>query len=79
MKAQPFVPFRIQVSDGATYEIPHPDFVLITHRTLHIGIPGRREFPLDTAICDLTHVTRLEPLPSKTTGNGRADGGDSAA
>ena len=46
-KAVPFEPFRIVMSSGLIYDVYHPDMLLITKRTIYIGIyePGRAGFP----------------------------------
>src|SRR5437660_992330 len=75
LRQQPFRPFRLFVSDGATYDVPHPDLCMAGPRIAIIGIPppGTAAPVLDRfAVVDLVHVTRLEPLDSaKATGNGQ--------
>ena len=29
LRASPFIPFTIHVSNGATFEVPHPDFAFV--------------------------------------------------
>ncbi len=63
---QPFEPFGIYLSDGASYAVVHPDQVIVTPRSLHIGIRdgGENErIAQDVAMCSLIHVTRLGPVP----------------
>jgi hypothetical protein len=61
LRQQPFEPFRIEVSDGTTYDIRHPDMVLPTYTALHIGIPGKEGYER-AAIVSLVHVVKLMPL-----------------
>jgi hypothetical protein len=74
LRREPFTPFRVFVSDGATYDVRHPELCVPGRRCLFIGMPaaGTTEPVFDRhAIVDLAHVTRLEPLAaSAVSGNG---------
>jgi hypothetical protein len=68
---RPFEPFRIVTSDGVTYDIRHPDLVLVTLGSAVIGFPdpnnpgiaGRYD------IVSLRHIVRLEQiLPPASAG-----------
>jgi hypothetical protein len=60
---QPFFPFRVHVSDGATYDVAHPEAALVRGMTLHVhmrlsgfaGPAGER-----IAYISLIHITRIE-------------------
>ena len=74
VKQRPFAPFRMVVSEGATYDVRHPDQVIVTRDAAVVAIPGEQEqeFFETSVLVDLLHVVRLEPLEtSKTTGNGK--------
>jgi len=73
LRRQPFIPFRLHVSDGASYDIRHPEMVLLTRRAAYIGVPAEDLIPEKAVIVSLIHVSRLEELPagSKSTGNGQ--------
>jgi hypothetical protein len=71
LRARPFEPFRIQVDDGASYEVRHPEQVIPLARSLIVAVGAHP----DQGYCDradrvaLVHVTRLEPLaPTGTSG-----------
>jgi hypothetical protein len=65
LKKQPFRPMRVFLSDGAYYDIRHPEMVLVGQRDLVIGLdPSSEELPERMAYCDPMHVTRIEPLAS---------------
>ena len=34
---QPFVPLRIYLTDGKTYEIRHPEMAMVTSREVYVG------------------------------------------
>jgi len=67
---QPFVPLRIFLTDGKTYEIRHPEMAMVTSREIYVG---REETSPGSGIakgCDLVslfHVVRVEQLPYSST------------
>lgn len=63
-RRQPFEPFRVVLTDGATYEIRHPDMILPTRRTVTIGIPAEpgQEIAERSITAALLHVVRVEPM-----------------
>jgi hypothetical protein len=71
---EPFVPFRLVMTDGKTFDIRHPELLMVGRRTATVGLTAKPEddyYDL-TAIVDLMHVIRLEPLAKPTPGkNGR--------
>ncbi len=69
LTAQPFRPFRMYVSDGATYVIRHPDLVWVSPSSAFVGAPeGGRPGPAIEGwnIVDLGHITRLEQVEQAT-------------
>jgi hypothetical protein len=63
LRRAPFEPFRIHISDGASYEVRHPEMALLTQRELYVALPPRHgEVPRRAVICDLLHITRIEPI-----------------
>jgi len=75
---QPFEPFRIFMSDGATFDIAHPELCIIGRSAVHVVIPNpKRRWMADRlAHCALIHITRIEPMNGrnvhgKRTGKGR--------
>jgi hypothetical protein len=74
IRRRPFVPFRVHESDGTTYEIRHPELILLGPRDAIIGIPRDPAVPLIERheIVSLLHITRLEPIPvQQGSGNGQ--------
>lgn len=71
---KPFEPFRIQVSDGTTYDVRHPELVMVGLRAVMIGIPANETQPVyehvDTV--SLGHVVKLLPIAAGTSGNGQS-------
>ena len=73
LRASPFRPFRIYVSDGGTFDVRHPEMLMVTRRTAVVGImtdDGPSEsgngssFPeIDrSTTLDLLHITRIEEI-----------------
>ncbi|MEK6643907.1 MAG: hypothetical protein AABZ08_08360 [Planctomycetota bacterium] len=60
-KKEPFRPFRVFVSEGATYDIRHPEMILVTQTEIAVAINRNGgEVPFEMAYCDPIHVTRIE-------------------
>jgi hypothetical protein len=60
----PFVPFRIVLTDGKTYDIRHPDLIWVLPTRLEIGTPmgnGKRLVERTDPV-SLLHVVRLEEI-----------------
>ncbi len=62
---QPFEPFRVILTTGATYDIRHPDLILVGRRSAIIGMTNE---PNGTAYdrtikVDLLHIVGIEELP----------------
>ena len=63
--AQPFEPSRMYLSDGAVYEIRHPDLAIVQRSKLTVAVPGRQgpDGPAERTVdCALIHITRTEML-----------------
>jgi hypothetical protein len=39
-KTEPFKPFRLILTDGKTYDIPHPNFIWVLNETARVGKGG---------------------------------------
>lgn len=65
IRKNPFVPFRLHVSDGSRYYVLHHDFALVTarHVTVVIGAPSADDMPESSVEIDPLHITRVESIP----------------
>jgi len=65
LRTQPFVPLRIHMTDGQTYDIRHPDIVLVLRQRVDIGMqPDPATGVLERVDhCSLLHIVRVEELP----------------
>jgi hypothetical protein len=64
-RRQPFEPFRVILTTGATYDIRHPDLIMVGRRSAIIGVTKRPEGGVyDNPIqVDLLHVVGVESMP----------------
>ena len=72
LQCQPFPPFRITLTDGRTYEVRHPELVMVGRSSLVIGLPapGDAEPIYDQFVTvSLLHVMQMEPLEAAGTSN----------
>ncbi|HEV2946752.1 MAG TPA: hypothetical protein VGX70_05215 [Gemmataceae bacterium] len=73
VRRQPFVPFRLHVSDGSSYEVRHPEMVLVTRRAAVLAMPDNPTQPAERVVTvAMVHVSRLEELTSAAGGDGAA-------
>jgi hypothetical protein len=77
VQRKPFEPFRVVMDDGVTYEVRHPDMVLITPTSAVIGYadPAQPRVSLRYDIVSMLHISRLEelePTPAPGQGNGQS-------
>ncbi len=73
LKKQPFQPIRLYLSDGAQYDIRHPDMLMVGRSELILGLPPGKpnanpneELPERFASIDPIHVVRIEPINGQT-------------
>lgn len=79
LRRQPFEPFRLVMTDGAGFEVRHPDLLWVGRRSAMVGLtgdPGQTLYERAVKV-DLLHVIRLEPLgamPTSDNGGTREQG-----
>ncbi len=76
LRRQPFVPFRIHVTTGQTYDIRHPELVWVRRQCADIALdPDPKTGVIDTAErVSLLHIVRIEDLETSaksSKGNGQ--------
>ena len=65
LRATSFEPFRVYLSDGAVYEVRHPDMAIAQRSKVTIAVPGPEgpDGPAERTVnCSLMHITRTELL-----------------
>jgi hypothetical protein len=65
LRAKPFVPRRIHLTDGQSYDVRHPDSVLVLRQRVDIGLqPDPASGVLERVEhCSLLDIVRVEELP----------------
>lgn len=75
VRRQPFTPFRIVTSAGETYDIPHPDLIMVGRRDLSVGIATADDPTTYDQVSRVAilHITALQDLPvaAPSSGNGQ--------
>ena len=62
-RERPFHPLRIYLSDGHTYDVLHPEMMLVTKTKVVIALPAKPDdVPDSTVYCDPVHITQIQPL-----------------
>jgi hypothetical protein len=75
VRARPFIPFRLLLTNGESLEVRHPELCVPGARSAMIGlILSSQTQPIyDVAtIVDLLHIVRLEPIQQAAPSNGTA-------
>lgn len=72
LKASPFEPFRVHVSDGSHYDVRHPDLIVLFTHKIHVLVPAKNSkedkvFERFHQV-SLVHITRIEPIEVATSG-----------
>ncbi len=60
LKAQPFEPFEVRLSNGDVHQVRHPEFAMLLKNTLIIGYPD----PDRAVHIGLIHINSIQALQS---------------
>lgn len=73
LQRHPFEPFRVITADGTTYDVRHPDLVMVGLSSVIIGVPAETDpyFFSRTHIVSLRHILRLEPEEQEAESQGQ--------
>jgi hypothetical protein len=69
LRRRPFVPFRLILSSGTTYDILHPEMMFVSKSGITVAIydksqkPSPDEVPVREALASFLHVAATEALP----------------
>jgi hypothetical protein len=67
LRVHPFVPLRMFLTDGKSYDIRHPDQVIVERARVDIGVnPNPYGVVERTEFVSLLHIVRLEPIAEMT-------------
>ena len=73
LRRRPFVPFRIILGSGTTYDIVHPEMLFVSKSGLTVAIydreqrPSPEEIPMREALVSFLHVAATEDLPQPSS------------
>lgn len=70
IRAKPFEPFRLYVSDGTVFEIRHPDMAITERSKIVVAVPGPDgpDGPAERTVnVALVHITRTEVMNGTST------------
>jgi hypothetical protein len=62
---QPFEPFRLVLTTGTTYDVRHPDLLMVGRRSAVVGVvnsPNGTAYDYTVKV-DLLHAVAIEDLP----------------
>lgn len=63
MNANPFVPFKLYMSDGTAYEVPNHDAAFVTKNYVEVGVNfNKKGIVLETVRCAIIHISRVQHL-----------------
>jgi hypothetical protein len=63
LERRPFVPFRLHVTGGHTYDVPHEDFVLLSRSLVTLGAVAGPDGIFDRVVhVPLIHINQIEML-----------------
>ncbi len=72
LRRRPFVPFRIILSSGTTYDVLHPEMLFISKSGMTVAIydrdqrPSPDEIPVRESLVSFLHIAETEDLPQPT-------------
>ncbi len=66
LRQQPFVPFRIHLSDSRVFDVRHREMVWVGHQAAIVGIFGLDGYLDRQETIALAHVVSLEPIQIAT-------------
>jgi len=69
LRRRPFVPFRLILSSGKTYDVLHPEMLFVSKSGLNVAIydndqrPSPDEIPVRQSLVSFLHIAATEDLP----------------
>jgi hypothetical protein len=62
MRGTPFQSFRIYMNDGRHFDVRHPEMILLSRSTVHVGLPPDDEVAERIEMLHVRNITSVEPL-----------------
>ena len=70
LRRRPFAPIRIHVTDGRTYDVRHPDQIIVLRSRIIIAASGESTIPEHVEHLAPIHVVRVEEFTFADRGAG---------
>ncbi len=70
VRRQPFGPFRIHITGGKTYDVQHPDQIIVLRSRAVLAVGGEDGVGDRLEQIALVHVVQLEELAESTSESG---------
>lgn len=73
LRRRPFVPFRLILTSGTTYDILHPEMLFVSKSGLTVAIydrdqrPSPEEIPMREAPVSFLHIAATEDMPQPSS------------
>ncbi len=61
-RRQPFQPYRLYLTGGKTYDVTHPDQVIVLRSRIIVGVGGNNDIPEHADHIALIHIVQIEEL-----------------
>ena len=78
VRRRPFVPFRLTLTEGRTYDVLHPEFCMVGKRSAVIGLAGgvqAEELLFERSVTlDLLHIVKMESIEAAAPKSNGAGG-----
>lgn len=68
IRRQPFAPFRIHVTGGQSYEVRHPERILVLRSRAVLAVGGENGVGERLEHVALVHIVRIEELADASSG-----------
>lgn len=70
LQRRPFRAFRMTVTTGETFDVPHPETMFLADKFVSVPVPGTVPGPdlqPDFVWIDLLHIVHVQPLYRRST------------
>jgi hypothetical protein len=66
LRRRPFAPFRIHLTAGETYDVRHPDQIIVLRSRAALSAGAENGIPKHVDHVALVHIVRIEELPTES-------------
>lgn len=68
LEERSFVPLRLRLDDGRSYEVRHPEMAIVTPTLVAIGISKENGSRMADRVthCSIAHIVEAEPMEEPT-------------